>query len=50
MARGEFLKELVGKDKAWIGLNEMGGDIKALDYAAGTGLLSLVCGCTSTYS
>jgi len=42
VAKGQWLKMLVKKHADFIGLRKGGVDVKALDYAAGTGFLSHV--------
>ena len=42
VARGAWLKSLIEEHKAWLGLDESKPKTKALDYAAGTGLVSHV--------
>ena len=42
IARAAWMKELVANHKGWIGFDQMGSAIKALDYCAGTGFFSQV--------
>lgn len=40
IARGKFLEKLVGENLDWIGVDRNNGNVKVLDYGAGTGFLS----------
>ncbi len=42
MTRAAWMKELIEKHKGWIGFEGMGSHIQALDYRAGTELISQV--------